>query len=685
MPNQLKIPVCIFTLIMIGMFFVFLFHVPVRTGTPQIFRLRYYACQNGISGGPLSSSLGEFDWRKAFVWRASDTEYRQRQFSQFFEVFTPRIYAHLYYWFGPFMWLPLCLIMACLIGFLVALLVRQWTGNWLPGLVAGSFWLMTSEVLIGHHAPVRYVKDLVTIEMLGILSLLLAMKGKNRSRLWFLGIAVSILWWLGLFTDEYPLFILPAFVVAFFTWPWLRPVRWPLLLAFAALTGLGLILFIVYLPTFISPDLKEPLAGMTVRAMPSLGSKLISNIRYLLLNTRDVFTYTFGWSIPHSIVQSILAAITGCLMALLIIISRAWRGGGRMILFTLICLITAGGVLLPEGKDILHHVTYYNRPLVALMIVILGLFTWSIFKTGRNWLSWGWLGILIVIAGLNYYTAATGVRYDPDEAYLTRYGVNDILQVHDRLRSGDLKAPVFVSYPRFRDVVKGVYDELEYLPWHTTDDGAPPWSLYRAIMPRLYLRHFEEGELRANPKQFAHWKDTDEHEYRATSRSFYDMPAGVAWDLDSIRKVGYQLPEDFRWIADDGRYQKAQVVTDLLGKAQYSRLNAGSWCVTVPVYSPDDPHSLLFALRCEDKTSFIIRGALSPQHTKCSYGWSWQLFAVQLKTGIPESLLCLETGKEVEVIGPLVVRAQAVAFVPPSRRENMPPAGIPLLDLRSSR
>jgi len=110
---------------MVGMFAVFLVHLPVRTGTPQIFRLRYYACQDSIGGGPLSSSIADFDWRKAFIWRASDTEYRQRQFSQFFEVLTPRIYAHLYYRFGPFMWLPLCLLMVFVIGFMIAFLVRQ--------------------------------------------------------------------------------------------------------------------------------------------------------------------------------------------------------------------------------------------------------------------------------------------------------------------------------------------------------------------------------------------------------------------------------------------------------------------------------------------------------------------------------------------------------------------------------
>ncbi len=680
--DKLKIPVCIFTLVMIGMFVVFLFHVPVRTGTPQIFRLRYYACQNGNSGGPLSSSLSDFDWRKAFVWRASDTEYRQRQFSQFFEVFTPRIYAHLYYWFGPFMWLPLCLIMSCLIGLLIALLVRQWAGNWLPGFIAGSFWLMTSEVLIGHHAPVRYVKDLVTIEMLGILSILLAMRGKNRFHLWFLGIGVSVLWWLGLFTDEYALFILPAFVVAIISWPWLKRVRWPLLISFTVLTGLGFILFFFFLPAFISPDIKEPMAGMTIRAMPSLGTKLISNGRYLLLNTRDVFTYTFGWSLPHSLLQSILAIITGSLLVAIIIISRAWRGWGRMILFAVISLVTVGGILLPEGNDILHQVTYYNRLLVAFVIMILGLFTWSIFKTRRSWYSFVWLGTLTLIAVLNYYTAVSGIRYDPEEAYLTRYGVDNILQLHQRLRGGEFKIPVFVSYPRFQDVVNGVYDELEKLPWHTTDDGNPPWSLYRSIMPRLYLRHFEEGELRANPKQFACWTDADEHAYRAAANSFYDMPAGIVWDLTSIRSTAVVPDQELEWVGMGGEAIEARSVMDLLGLAPFARLGRGEWSVRVPLSSGKKGSLLVFALRHAAPTSFIAENAIAPGDEECHYLWSWQLFAVELKPGLSAAGLRVKTSGELEIIGPVIVPASALAPIPPTLRKNVPPAGIPLLDLR---
>ena len=682
MMNQLKIPVCIFTLVMVGMFVLFLFHVPVRTGTPQIFRLRYYACQNGISGGPLSSSLAEFDWRKAFVWRASDTEYRQRQFSQFFEVFTPRIYAHIYYWFGPFMWLPLCLVMAFIIGGMIALLVRQWSGSWLPGLVAGSFWLMTSEVLIGHHAPIRYAKDLVTIEMLGILSFLLAMKGKSRSRLWFLGIAASIIWWLGLFTDEYSLFLLPAFAVAFATWPWLRKVRWPLLVSFAVLTGLGLILFLFVLPAFISPDLKEPLAGMTVRAMPIFGTKLISNGRYLFLNTRDLFTYTFGWSVPHSIFQSILAAITGSLLILLIVISRAWRGWGKMILFTLISLVTVGGILLPEGNDILHQITYYNRPLVALVMVMLGLFTWTIINSGLRWRAYVWLGTLIIIAGLNYYTAFIGVRYDPEESYLTRYGVDNILQLHDRLRSGNMGSPVFVSYPRFRDVINGVYNELEYLPWHTTNEGNPPWSLYRSIMPRLYLFHFEEGELRANPKQFACWAATDEHAYRAAAKSFYDMPAGIVWDLKSVRSAAQIPGQKMEWIGDSGKTIESLFIQDLLGPAPFTSLSKGVWTVSLPILPGEKKRLLVFAIRHSEPAAFTVVGASGSEERESTYQWSWQLFAVGLKSGITSADLKIRIEGEAEVIGPIIIPAAALAPTPPSLRKNIPPAGIPLLDER---
>jgi hypothetical protein len=323
--------VCLFALLMTAIFVIFLSHLPVRVVTPQIARLRYYACQNGIFGGPLSSSLNEFDWRKAFIWKASDTEYRQRQVPQFFEVLTPRIYAHLYYWFGPFMWLPLCLVMVVIIAGLIFLIVRQWTGDWLPGLVAGSFWLMTPEVLVGHHAPMRYAKDFVTIEILGIIVLFLAIREKGRRRAWLIGICATVIWAIGLFTDEYILFTLPAFIVALLTWPWLKSLRVILIISFFLLTAISFYLFINILPGFISPDIKKPLARLSLSAWPGFGSLFIRNIRYLLLNTWDNLSYTFGGTNPHYPVQIIPAAFSGIALIFTALVSRAWKGWGKMI------------------------------------------------------------------------------------------------------------------------------------------------------------------------------------------------------------------------------------------------------------------------------------------------------------------------------------------------------------------
>jgi len=508
------------------------------------------------------------------------------------------------------------------------------------------------------------------------------MKKKTGKPFWLLCLVACFIWWLGLFTDEYLIFVLPALLVAFLTWPWLRRVRWFLTAAYLLLLSVGVLVFILVLPNFITPDIREPMARMIVRSISSPGEVVLRNLKYLVLNTVDIFIYTFGWSTPHSLPQTILAAFSGLFLVLLTIFNRVWRGWGRMIIFWVIAVVSVGGILLPEGNDILHQVTYYNRPLVALMIVILGLFTWSIFKIGRRWISFSWLGILIVIAGLNYYTAATGVRNDPEEAYLTRYGVDEILQVHDRLRSGDLKAPVFIAYPRFRNVVNGVYDELEYLKWHTTDEGDPPWSLYRSIMPRLYLRHFEAGELRANPKQFARWVDVDEHIYRSAANHFYDMPAGIVWDLESIRSNIEVSGTEMEWIGMKGEVEKSRIAEDLLGAAPFSSLPEGTWSVSVPFSPEKKALSMVFAVRHSEPASFTVSGGVRTEEIECTYDWGWQLFAKELNPGLPSTNFQIRTEGEVEVIGPVLIPVAALAAIPPSLRKKVPPSGISLLDLR---
>ncbi len=643
--EKLRLSVWVFALVMLGVFAVFLAAVPVRTGTTQIFRLRYYALQDGLEGGPLSSSLGSFDWRKAFVWRASDTEYRQRQFSQFFEVLTPRLYGHLYYRFGPFMWYPFSLACVFAIGFMIALAVRQWTGGWLPGIVAGSFWLLTTEVLVGHHAPVRYAKDLATLQILGIVSLLLAMRGAGRGRRGMLLAAIGVIWWLGLFTDEYIPFIFPALAAAVFTWPWLKPVRFRLLFIFLLLLAAGFLLFWFVLPGLITPDQKEPLAKIAVGEMPSPAEKIVHNLRYLVLNSRDVLTYTFGWPPPHSPAQTVLAALAGLALILVAIFHRAWRGWGRMIVFWLIALVAAGGVLLPEGNDILHQHTYYNRPLVALMLVVLGLFTANIFRRGSARAAAAWLALLAAVGGLNAAVLAPAIVNDPEEAYLTRYGLEDVLQMHHRLKSGELAAPVLLSYPQFRDAADGVYRELEYLPGHTIDDGDPPWSLFRSLVPRLYIRHFEEGALRADPRQFARWRDADEHLYRAGANSLYDMPAGTVWDLAAIRGSVIPPAAGPEWESADGRRRRSVETVDLLGEAPFTRLGRGEWRLLIEAPTGGESRlTALIALRHDGPAELRVVSGGTTFDLDCDYAWSWRLFAAGLEAGSAGAEFILKIG-----------------------------------------
>jgi len=663
---------------MAALLLVFLVSLPVRVATPQIARLRYYALENGLSGGPLSSSLAELDWRKAFVWRASDTEYRQRQLPQFFEVLTPRLYAHLYYWFGPFLWFPLNLLCAFLIGWLIALIVRQWTGEWGPGLVAGSFWLVTTEVLVGHHAPIRYAKDFATLQILGILSLFLALRSPVRRR-GPVVFAAGLLFALGGFTDEYVFFLLPSLLLALFAWPWLQRVRWPLLAAFLLIAGVSIWLYLDVLPSVISPDRRAPFAAIKASSVGDPLALIVRNLRYLALNTLDIFTYTFGSPPPRTPIRIALSALAGAALLGTALALRAWKGAGRMILFFGIAVVVAGGVLLPEGNDILHQHTYYNRPLVALLMAVLGIFTMRVLAAGKGW-SIAWLLALALAGVLNVRAVEQGIRYDPEEAYLTRYGLENIFNLHERLKSGELKPPVFISYPQFRDVVNGVYDELEPAPVYTLENGFP-WSLYRTLMPRLYLRHFETGEIRNDPRQFARWEKADEVEYRAACRYFYDMPAGEAWDLEALRKAVYFKPEKLRWTSERGETVESATRRDLLGEAPFTVLGKGSWEAEYDVSAiatGSSPSSLVFAVRSEGPARFLVEAGQARSELMQTSRWSWHIISIPVSGG---EGLTLVTDGESQIIGPILVPADKMKEIPLAERKKAPPSGVPPLKI----
>ena len=137
--------VILFVALCLSLFLFLAASCPVRFRTPETLRLRYGALQTGTRFGPLSSSWSDFEWRKVFDWQAGDTEYRPRPVAQFFEVLMPRLYAHIRYHTGPFLWYPFDLFLTILIGVLIAALVRQWSGDLIGGVVAAAFWMVLNR------------------------------------------------------------------------------------------------------------------------------------------------------------------------------------------------------------------------------------------------------------------------------------------------------------------------------------------------------------------------------------------------------------------------------------------------------------------------------------------------------------------------------------------------------------
>jgi hypothetical protein len=290
------------------------------------------------------------------------------------------------------------------------------------------------------------------------------------------------------------------------------------------------------------------------------------------------------------------------------------------------------------------------------------------------------LTALLLIAALNLFAGTWGPRND-SEAHLTRQGLNNVLQLHARLRSGELKMPVYLSYPRFPDAIKGVYNELNATRSYTMENGFP-WSLYRSIVPRIYLRDFETGEVRGNPQQFSRWKTADEHKYRAAAVYLYDLPAGLVWHLSSIRKAARHPEEELRWSSEGGRTERSQWKDDLFGPAPYTRLGKGTWTLKLKEFPRGREDSILFALRFHARVSFRFRGDDTARAGRCSYRWSWQIFELPIDRSSSELEFSLLIASRAEVIGPVVIPEQAVRTTPVSRRNNLPPAGVCPLEIR---
>lgn len=622
----------------------------VRFRTPEPLRLRYGALQTGARYGPLSSAWSDFEWRKTFDWEAGDTEYRPRPVSQFFEVLTPRIHVQLWDWFGPFLWYPFDLFLTLLIGAVIALIVRALTGNIWAGLVGGAFWLVTVEVLVGFYFPVRPTKSLVTLEfLLGLLALLRLRDFSPRQRP-FWAAAFGAVTFLGFFTDEYGYLAAGVYLFLLVFHPRLRRWRLPLGAAALALLVLAAAVIFFWLPRLGYNQERPPFAFSKGRE--TLSGLVSRNLDYGWKNSLHVLKCFSGWVGAFELSARLALGAALAVLGWVFFRARAWRGLLWPALTALAMGSLAGFVLLPAGTDILYQYTYYNRPLTALLCVLVGCSSACVLESGSS-RSYLWLAVLLVPALFSARYSHFEIN-QVEENDLGPYGVDNILGLPGRLRSGELKTPVYLAYPRARDLSRGAWDELRYRGWWTREEE-PFWLLYRYLTPMLYLKRFEDGTLLADPVEFKVWARISEAGYMDRAVTYYDLLRDKIWELGPLKRESFG---PVNW--GEGAQAISPGFWGFRDKVQLApgRWEAAPWSGTVQ----SEDGLLVAVIRGANRLRVHRGGREIVPWRRMFYDWAYELIILKIgKYGSGQSLsLEIDAAKEAEILGPAVLPAENI-------------------------
>lgn len=645
-----------FLLAAAALFACFLAAFPVRFRTPEPLRLEYDALQCGLRFGPLSSDWRDFEWRKVFDWKAGDTEYRPRPVAQLLEVLTPRLDVRLMRRFGPFLWFPSDLLLTLLIAFLIAALSRSWTGRWEGGWSAAGFWLITTEVMVGHHAPVRPTKSLVSAEILLGLLLLLSLRGLSLRRAWPRAAAFLLVFLAGLFSDEYGALAAVLYAALILLEKRLRPLRWGLIGGLAAAGLLAAAVYLKVLPHVASPEARGPFVAWKIAEMAR--EFIPRNPVYGWRNSLHLLKCCLGWlgaSGPggKAVLIAAFVVLAGSVCSV-----RGWKGAGPPTALALLLVVLAGVVLLPAGTDILYQYTYYNRPPVALLLAALGVWLTPLFVSSRRLPARLALPCLLVFGLGNLRFSAWEVARNP-ENNLTRLGVDGILELRARLVSGELEPPVYLAYPRLPDPSRSAWDELEFKS--DFDLGyLLPWPLHRYLLPILYLRFFEEGTILGDPDEFKPWRGTPEASYLGRARTYCDLVAGEARDLESFSAAvaASAAGRSPLWSGAGGSAAAAR--PGFWGFPAAVVLSPGSWRAEAVGVSAGRSPILAAALRCRGETRYRFSAASPGEWQSWDYGWSWKI--VLSPPGA--SRLEIDGKGEAEVLGPVLLPAAALEEIP---------------------
>ncbi|HDL64712.1 MAG TPA: hypothetical protein ENH12_04905 [Proteobacteria bacterium] len=683
----------IFAVFALTVFSLFIFLHPLDWQQPETLRMHYYSLQSGVRDGPLTSGPVITDLLKPLSNKARGGTYEARYFVKLLDGMKVRLYQLFYRITGPFLGEPLVLILLLMTAGLLVLAIHEWFASWPAALVAASVWLISTQTLLDARYPIRPNMALASLLSVYILWEVLRLRRVKFGRNPIIRIGLAL--FLSISSQEASFCMIPAVVAVMLLQK--KSLRRHLpglsisLLSVLIAYGVFYLVVVKYFMRHLAGE--EPLLFQLQDASPLMLLKLqvfwgrfrectIGGLLYFIrLNLGMCETVAF-W-------ERIVGGV-----AVVFLLGATIRSGWRVVISPLIMFLSFylpfSLIMFPLAPGAVEMPVYYYAIVTVLAAFPLGALLAALAhgrKRGRGIVA---LGSLVVISAINI-NAAAGVMRELPGAFGFNAGMRtftrDILKMGERVSSGEIPSPAYMSYPRPRRMDISAKWDIMLRVWHGEAD-----QVFALMMPVLYLRYFEDGTFRGNSEEFSAWLGVDEGKYEKPVIAFADLPHRGWYDLRLIRdsKINPDLPP--LWRSAGGESIRAEEDETLLGTTYRSSLSSGNWKSSIQFLSPaGDKATLLLLVKgdlqadgAEDvyyrteplreyRCRVLIRGQSGQVVRRHSLGWSYQWYQVPLdKIGGTQSIeIEIKTDKKVEVVGPVLIFPRDIPFHPWYQERNI--------------
>ena len=663
-------------------FIIFLTSFPSDWQQPETLLFHYAALQQGIEEGALTPGISGLDLLKPLSLRVRGGTYESRYFAKLLDNLMIKSSQGLYEIGGPFLREPLNIALILMTAVFLVLAVHEWFSSWPGALVAGSFWLITSQTLLDASYPIRpnmYLSMLLSIYVIWQVLRLRHIPGTSWC---FIRIGLAL--FLAFSSQEYSICLLPSLVVIIiFEKKTLRPYLRRLLISFGVAFASFVLFFWVINPylmkvviheerAWIELDNASPLELFTPRIM---GERLWN---YTIRGIGEFFKLNFGVNTLISYWESVL----GIIALLVIVIAALLKAGKKIIpplLMWVVFYLPVSLIMFPLIPSSVEMPVYYYSIMGALFVFPVGALLASLHHKGNS-LKWITICIaLLVIAGINVNTSAVVISELPGAFGFNqsmRTYTRDILKFEDYIDREDIPLPIYTAYPRPRRFDVSAKWDLMLRVWHGESE-----RVFAMMMSVLHLKLFRDMRLLGNQEEFYGLNGLTSGEYEKDARALADMPSRGWYRLDSIRGQSILPSNPPVWRSEKENLVKSKVDRSILGEQYRTILPSGYWRADIKFPRPFPEASVfIFLVRGDlqvtaldniyhrispipEKTiRIIVKAGARGAEFEHTYGWSYQLYQILLDQLNPEREITIEIINEgpAEIIGPLIVPAPAV-------------------------